>query len=590
MDDELTEEEILRELELLGGAPQAPALPATESISVQEIIEPSPLPQSASQMSPEQMEMLLAEQRMIDSEEEMLRQAREKEYQDFPLRRFINPRNIDDPAFARQYLQGFRKQSLPEDFDRLNPTQLSEEEAALFKEAEEAKGTAVPFFKKRSTSKASTPSTPQMGTPGLDQAMSQLRRRARIQGQLGAIDADILQGRADYGTGQIESIQQARARMQQEFQEKSARYASQFEQDYEDAQLTARYPGMSLQQIKDDLELLSMDTSDFSDEGEADILRKKAQAKRRLAKSQEIDPGRAFNNIGSKILASLAVGAGTWASARTGGKNVALDLYKSAIANDIAAQRDMFNQKRKAPGQARGEYAFFMNKLGNEQAATLATAATKYDQAIASLQSQSLKLKGQDAQAALMGQVAQLQMQKDRIAQAAKQAAIQAQLANETSVPGMTYTGTGIERKELEVKARKELQEKAAAYADVRGQLETLRDVFDDISKLPFVGQKDRTRFRVAREDLIARLGAVWDKGVLQEFEREQIEAVIPGANETFEKAFFGSDRIDAMMNQFDKAEQNSYKAYAKGNRYFNYNPPGSGISTTPTGKREDRR
>jgi hypothetical protein len=584
------EDEILAELGLLSDDPQSSDLPMTEEISVDEIIESPALPQPVSQMSPAQISMLLAEQDIADSEEEFLRQAREAEYQDLPLRRWTRPVDVNDPNWSRQHLQGLRAQSLPRGYDRLNPENLTEAESALFEDELRAKGTPVPYFKKTPATGSTPPITEGSGTPGLDQAMAQLRRRAGIQRKLGDLDSQIVAGRADYGTGNIESVQDARVRINQEFNNKAAVYADEFEEDYEDAQLTARYPGMSLQNIKDDMALLSMDTTDFSEKGAAEYLRLKAQAKKRLEKAQEINPNRAFNNAGSKILASLALGAGTWASARTGTKNVALDLYKTAIANDISAQKDMFNQKRKAPGQARGEFAFFMNKLGNEQAATLATAATKYDQAISSLKGQSLKLKSQDAQAALMGQVAQLQMQKDKIAQAAKQAAVRAKLASETSIPGMSYTGSGIERKELEVKARKDLQEKAAAYADVRGQLETLARVYEDISKVPLIGQKERTKFKLAREDLIAKLGVVWGKGVLQEFERKQIEAVIPGANESFEKQFFDSDRIKAMMDQFNEAEQNSYKAYADGNRYFNYNPPGSSISTTPTGKREDRR
>ena len=92
-----------------------------------------------------------------------------------------------------------------------------------------------------------------------------------------------------------------------------------------------KYPGAPLSQIKNWNKALekqkTIEAGEYlaSPQEKEEALRNAAVAKRGLAKAEEIDTGRAYGNIGSKILAALSVGLGSYASSRGGGRNTALE-------------------------------------------------------------------------------------------------------------------------------------------------------------------------------------------------------------------------------------------------------------------------
>tara|TARA_R110000824_G_scaffold75012_2_gene190551 strand:+ start:868 stop:2640 length:1773 start_codon:yes stop_codon:yes gene_type:complete len=372
---------------------------------------------------------------------------------------------------------------------------------------------------------------------GYNEAAAAHRARGRYERKMGDIRAQMEEKR--FGPEQLTRAER-NAQVREEAQADRVQYSLEFEDDMEDAMLEQAHPGASLKQIKDWKYLLKLNEDivsgarDISTEGAADVLRRAAVAKRNLAKSQEIDPGRAFGNAGSKILAALAIGAGSWAATRTG-RNPALELYNKAIANDIAAQKEMFQHKRQAPGRMRSEYKFFMDKYNSAEVAELATAATKWKVAAQELTALGLRTKGvinQQKANALAGEArAKGQAISGKAAHAA-QRALAMQYSGIKDLSGMKIRWTGgkhgLDKQDPNEKkillSELEKANKLSVALDMYVASQNVKG-----SWVPF--SKERTQAEGIREALIQSAGEFFDMGVLQEFEREFLNSVIPGAN-----------------------------------------------------------
>lgn len=379
---------------------------------------------------------------------------------------------------------------------------------------------------------------------GYDEAAAAYRRMGRAAGRAGDVEHDKLLQR--FGPEQL-TLAERQLQIREEREERMANYDIQFEDDYEDAVLSRKYPGASLEQVKDwqyELELnedIKSGRRDISPEGAADVLRRAAVAKRNLAKAQEIDPGRAFGNVGSKILAALAVGAGSWAATRTG-RNPALELYNKAIANDISAQKEMFAHKRAAPGRMQSEYKFFMDKYNNTEVAELATAASQWGAAAQELTATGLQLKGEvekEKAFALAGEArAKGQVIKSKAAKAARIAqARQFSGINDMQGKPIRWVGGkhGLEKQDPEEK-KLLLAEREKANMLTVAIDKYIESTHADRAWIP--GSEARSAAEGLREALVHGEGKFFGMGVLQFFERQFLEGVIPTGESIPESIF----------------------------------------------------
>ena len=134
------------------------------------------------------------------------------------------------------------------------------------------------------------------------------------------------------------------------------------------------YPTMSLDDINR-LEGISADTTKTPEQRRA--------AELQLQRAQTIDPNRLFADNGNKLLAALAVAAGSFASSMSHGRvpNFGLQLVNDAIDRDVLAQKIQFEQVGKAYERSRTTYSDMFKEFESEEMALAATRATLTDAA-----------------------------------------------------------------------------------------------------------------------------------------------------------------------------------------------------------------
>jgi hypothetical protein len=396
-----------------------------------------------------------------------------------------------------------------------------------------------------------------------DKYLSGINRQIWMQGQIGKKlgqigdkQAELIGLKADYGAGFPETLADAKLRIQQKYVKDTQAYQARFDTNMEEAELMAQYPGASMDQIRLWKRQMEFDPHrvGFSPEAAKDMLRRKATAMRNLARAEEIDPNRAFGGVTSQILAGLAVSLGAWASSKSGRPNTALDLYKHAITNDILAQKEKFSHARGAPARERSQYAFWMNRYDNERVATLGTAVAQYGAAANTIQKEIAQLKGgvqKDQALAIQGQ---LMSQKNKLQMELAKAAMEAERAQNSGIndiDGVNVRYTGPTK--INFKIRNDLAETGRKSHQATAALEQYRQAWKAVGLSVLKPSDKRARLDAALQALIARLGDVWDKGVLQEFEWEQLNDMLPGSKYPgWEK--LGPDRVEAVLSELQKS------------------------------------
>ncbi len=432
---------------------------------------------------------------------------------------------------------------------------------------------------------------------GIDQQIYRQGRIGSALGQLGDKQAELLGLTTDYGAGFPETLPEAKARIHQQWVTDRQNYQERFDGNMEEANLMAQYPGASIDQIKLWKRQLQGDEDrrpgsmirDISPESAKRVLAKKAAAMRNLAKAQEIDPNRAFGGVTSQVLAGLAVGLGAWASSRSGRPNTALDLYKHAIANDISAQKEKFAHARGQPGRLRGEYSFWMNRYNSDRVATLGTAVAKYGAAANGIQQQIAKLKGGIERDKALGIQGQLLSQKNKLEAALAKAAFEAEQAQNSGIMGfdgkpIRYTGPrGKDMTPANKTVHNALVETRVKSGKAIDALRQYKETWESSRKLPFT--KGRAKVNAALQALVARLGDVWDKGVLQEFEFEQLMSMLPGGTSPFwESATW--DRTDAVLDELKKSFHGAFEAHANSLSHYQFSGSSGFGKGTTTGEK----
>ena len=405
-------------------------------------------------------------------------------------------------------------------------------ETALASPPPPVQGVSVPARPAADDDGSDLPYVPMVG--GHHRAAAAYRRMGNLEKQRGDVEAKKLMQR--FGDEQLTRAER-NFQIRQDTQEQKRLAGIEFDEDMADAKLTRQYPGASIEQIKDwkyELRLnedIKAGRRDISPEGAANVLRRAAVAKKKLEKAQAIDPGRAFGNAGSKILAALAVGAGSWAATRTG-RNPALELYNKAIANDIAAQKEMFQHKRDAPTRVMNEYKFFMDKYNSDEVATLATAAAEWGVAAQQLNAQGLQISGKINQQKAFALAAEAQAKGEVLNNKAKQAAQRAlalQYSGINDMQGKPIRWVG-GKHGLEKQDPKE-KEMLLAEREKANMLTVAIDKYIESTRADrawMPGSEARAAAEGLREALVHGEGKFFGMGVLQQFERQFLESVIP--------------------------------------------------------------
>lgn len=400
---------------------------------------------------------------------------------------------------------------------------------------------------------------------GYQKQINALARQRDLLRQEAAIQSKLIEGRRDYGTGKLETVSEARERIRLGQDARRSKLMEEQEGYLGDARLSAKYPGLDLDEIKGLQETMGreLNPADYKDPQEFVRAKRRhiaeqASAKSKLNKATKIQTEGPFGNIASKIVAALSIGAGAQAAAMGGGRNVALDLYNKSIDRDIAAQREAFAHKRAAPGKAQKEYAFLMRKLGDEEAAAAGTLAIKYEQAVGDLKAKAAKfpalLKAEGFNVTLGG-LQQKAADAKRASQIASRKAVMAQDSGYAGVKWVGGTKHGMDKQDPGDK--KKIQDVAVKSATAKGAINRFKDALSGAKFYSLPLSAKHAQLSALREDLIATLGGLWEKGVLQEFEREQIEAIIPGKYPSSATAIEGfTGRINAGLTALNDAAE----------------------------------
>jgi len=412
-------------------------------------------------------------------------------------------------------------------------------------------------------------------TSGLDD-------QVMLAGEMAGIRAGLEEGFGDYGGDEPETRADAYARKRKEQVERREALSNRFEGNINDARMGAQYPGMDVEEVKLLQGVLqqTFNPADYDSPEEADaarrsLTRQQASAKSRLRRAGEIQTDRAFGNIASKVIAALAIGVGAQAAAISGGKNVALDLYNDAISRDISAQRESFAHKRADPGRAQKEYAFLMEKLGNDEAATAATMAIQYDQAVQDLKKRAAAYPSLMESAKYKTTMDGLRQKAAESMMAAKKAKENLAVLQDTGIKGLRWIG-GEKGKtdDLSRKTRKErindLLNKKLVTDDAIRIINDYESALKKINLIESPTSADLARLKPLTQGLVSQLGNLWGKGVLQKEEYKQVIGAIPGTSYARTAGFF-NDRSEAAIDALRGLARGRFKTHVDALTDFEY-------------------
>tara|TARA_R110002020_G_scaffold87892_6_gene216325 strand:- start:4719 stop:6545 length:1827 start_codon:yes stop_codon:yes gene_type:complete len=276
-------------------------------------------------------------------------------------------------------------------------------------------------------------------------------------------------------------------------------------------------------------------------------LAERAAAKRRLERAREVDSGRAFGSVFSKILAAVSVGMGAYGAKNTG-RNFALEIFNKTIADDVAAQKDMFNRKGLKAKEVRNSYAHFMREFDNEAAAEDAAITATTNRALLGLSGEVAKMqKGVEADKmmdiwttkknqniAAQNKLAREWAEKESINEARKI----------TPIPGLRRASPELQQQGIEIekgwiKLDSAITEIEAAAGNIervfsKYKAKTFADVVTQIDNLvsgkslnPERASALKTELSGYYEALVNGIRKAKEMGVLQKFERKELDNTV---------------------------------------------------------------
>ena len=341
-----------------------------------------------------------------------------------------------------------------------------------------------------------------------------------------------------------------------DYQREMEKAEETYKAKYVDLELMERYGNLSLDRIKQLKNILEKPENDGPgfEERNRRLRAEKASAWTELNRAERIDPAGPFKNFGSKIMAAIAVGAGTWASTWTG-QNPAFEMFKMAIANDIASQKDQFDRRGKALTRHQSEWGRVKEALGSDYATTMAVTALKYGKIVEKIDAR-IVARGDPAQKAnLIAMRNQAIMEKAQASAAAMKHFAEQQAAMDTGLTEVEYVGPAGRQKP------EHLKQVTEAVTDYHKNVETVEDYISSIDELMSGGfwqsltSDDVAKATAKWEALVAFLGKTFDKGVLQQFERKELNQVFADPSALASRVYWqlGMDRVRAAGEEFKK-------------------------------------
>ena len=410
-------------------------------------------------------------------------------------------------------------------------------------------------------------------TPTTQSAEAQAyRRQANYWKNLADKEEKVYAQKLDFGGSQAETYPEAQARIQSEHANRMKAYNNEFDTNWKEAQVGAKYPGISTKEAMRLEDFLTKKPAwNLGAKEHKDFLGRQATARRKLDRASRIDTMGAYGNLPAQILAALAVGMGAWSASRSGGRNEALDLYKFHIQNDIAAQREQFASKRARPGQLVNEYGFWMKKYGDTNVAELGVAASKWNAASGELRKIARETKYKPMQHRAEASAAAAQDAANRLKEALRVKAVMAERRmssgfadfenNPVQWVGEQY---GISKakdspgykeitKELDDgrKFRSALEQYKRASKAARGTLlsDPARDVAEE-----------------ALAELVAMFGDKANVGIMDKVEYARIKELFPethhfmkGSWESLKEYAGQPDKLEFLVNEVQKGQNRAF-------------------------------
>tara|TARA_R110000824_G_scaffold92591_1_gene224484 strand:- start:8161 stop:9981 length:1821 start_codon:yes stop_codon:yes gene_type:complete len=327
-----------------------------------------------------------------------------------------------------------------------------------------------------------------------------------------------------------------------------------FKEKVEKADLAFEYPGMTFDEITE-AQAIAAD--------ESAPLAERSAAKRRLERAREVDSGRAYGSIFSKILAAVSIGLGAY-SAKTTGRNFALEIFNKTIADDVASQKAMFLKKGQKADKVRNSYAHFMKEFNDESAAESAAIISTTNQALLSIQGNIARLGGGAEAAKMMDLYTTKQNQNIAASNKAAREFAEKEAVNRartvTPIPGLRRTSPELQQQGIEIE--KGWVKLDAAITEIEAAAGNIERVFTKYRAQSFAGVVTQIDNLVSNksinieragvlkaelsgyyESLVNGIRKAKEMGVLQKFEREELDRTVqqPTAFDAWMKTKFNT-------------------------------------------------
>tara|TARA_R110000765_G_scaffold112962_4_gene205219 strand:+ start:657 stop:2438 length:1782 start_codon:yes stop_codon:yes gene_type:complete len=439
------------------------------------------------------------------------------------------------------------------------------------------------------------PPTPQTG--GIDYQIGAIRRQQTALGDIAKTEAQIALGEGFYGLTDAEgnpvqeSIATARLRKEMDHRDKVATWEGEFKGEMDDFRLEAKYSGAPLASVKSWQAVLDEDVRDTSRWNRASLDEKleiekqdrikKARAQSRLDTASRIDPSGPFRGIMSKMIATFGIALGAKASSLSGGPNQALQMYQLLVSNDVNAQKTNWQKRRSEYADKKSEYGEMMARFGSEHAADLGLAVLQYNKGIELLKGQVLTQKNNFTKAQMDVTIGGLIAQRDQMQNALKKEFFlmkQREDSGLADLEGNLIRFIGARKGfKQDPQDKKAIREELDAATDMKQALENYVEASKDPDAWKWFGTAQK-KAETMKETLIQMSSGFFGMGVLQEFEREVLAAVVPGggtAKEKFITLITGADqsRLEAYYDAMNKFIND--KLHSKIARFTHYETTG---------------
>jgi hypothetical protein len=334
-----------------------------------------------------------------------------------------------------------------------------------------------------------------------------------------------------------------------------------FLKEYAQLRDEERYPNLNPEQIRNYKSILAKEPEkNWSEEERQTLQTLKAQAQRRLDDGKKFYSEGPYRSLASKFIAAIAVGTGSWAAVRTG-RNPALELFQNAIKNDIIAQREEAARRTKRVGARVNAFDRINNIYKDELQTVLTLTGLHYGKAADLVKEKIEKVNSRAESQKLLGMYHELRRQEAAYLKKAQREHALANAGIDIGVKGIKWVGPpGMKP---DIKELRVIKDNASLYHQYIRKLNELKGYS---GKYLWPKSEELSKALAAWEAVISLAGALHDKGVLQEFEREKLEAVLPEPGTLKEKA---TGQLGAAVSQLKVEVEHDYRGYMEPRTHY---------------------